>query len=292
MSYNSDRINIHELTVEEPEKQEGLPFDPERDLTEEDWVNMKKQLEKYKIEEDWSKFSEHAMAMRVIDPDIDLGIEDTDWENMETQLNDFRENATSWGQHQWANFASQASKMKIIDSTGDLRLDQAVWNGMNSRLSKYKKDKEWSGCSWLAMCMKILDPSIKLDFSEEDWVCIKDLAGKSTNVDINSIQFLAEIKIINPDIHFKLSDENWANIKDILDQVRNSQLNPSGTNGVGVLAYVGGVGVWHNFSVQAMLMKILAAEEVRVTDEGLQIKMTKDQPLKSDTLPIPETKQF
>jgi len=43
MSYNPDRINIHELTVEEPEKREEieLSFDPEKLLTEYDWNVLK-----------------------------------------------------------------------------------------------------------------------------------------------------------------------------------------------------------------------------------------------------------
>ena len=38
--FNPDKVTIKDLAVEEPEKESGLPFDVERDITEADWENM------------------------------------------------------------------------------------------------------------------------------------------------------------------------------------------------------------------------------------------------------------
>ncbi|KKP33209.1 MAG: hypothetical protein A2360_04850 [Candidatus Staskawiczbacteria bacterium RIFOXYB1_FULL_32_11] len=40
--FNPDNLNIHELAIEEPEKQVELPFDPERDITDRDRENWRK----------------------------------------------------------------------------------------------------------------------------------------------------------------------------------------------------------------------------------------------------------
>jgi len=34
----SERLNIKDLTLEEPEKKMGLSFDPEKEVTEEKWM--------------------------------------------------------------------------------------------------------------------------------------------------------------------------------------------------------------------------------------------------------------
>ena len=44
MKFNPDRINIHELAIEEPEKQPEPHFDVERDITPEDWQGMRDML--------------------------------------------------------------------------------------------------------------------------------------------------------------------------------------------------------------------------------------------------------
>jgi len=43
---NPERINIKDLTIEQPESQEGLSFNPDRDLSEEDWEKVFSAIER------------------------------------------------------------------------------------------------------------------------------------------------------------------------------------------------------------------------------------------------------
>ena len=45
--FNPDNLNIHELAVEEPEKQAEVFFDPEKEITEDDWEGINKNLKTY-----------------------------------------------------------------------------------------------------------------------------------------------------------------------------------------------------------------------------------------------------
>ena len=50
---------------------------------------------------------------------------------------------------------------------------------------------------------------------------------------------------------------------------------------------------WEYFSLQAMKMKILAAEKVEITDKGLEISMPeKKEPLIDKIPPMPEQRKF
>ena len=41
--FNPDNINIHDLTIEEPEKEQVFPFDLDVDISESDWKEIKKE---------------------------------------------------------------------------------------------------------------------------------------------------------------------------------------------------------------------------------------------------------
>jgi len=71
-------INIHELSIEAPEKSGELPFDPERDLTEEDWERMKNELEADRLEPRLITFSRMASIMNLLYPErkSELGLDE------------------------------------------------------------------------------------------------------------------------------------------------------------------------------------------------------------------------
>ncbi len=49
---------------------------------------------------------------------------------------------------------------------------------------------------------------------------------------------------------------------------------------------------WHNYVTLALCMKVLAAEEVRITPQGLKIIMTKPKPQLSPTIPLPSLSKW
>lgn len=48
--FNPDKINIYELTIEEPEKESGAPFNAERDITQEQWEKINEYFGNYRPE--------------------------------------------------------------------------------------------------------------------------------------------------------------------------------------------------------------------------------------------------
>ena len=83
---NPERINIHELTIEEPEKQGELHFDVERDIFEEDWKQMKKQLKEFARGKFWADFAHRTMQMKILNPGLKLGLDQQAWQGARDRL--------------------------------------------------------------------------------------------------------------------------------------------------------------------------------------------------------------
>jgi len=66
---NPERISIKDITLEEPKKESKLPFDPEREITEEKWMIITRMLENLKQENDWWKFSREVTSIKLLFPD-------------------------------------------------------------------------------------------------------------------------------------------------------------------------------------------------------------------------------
>lgn len=272
----SERINIHELTVDEPERQSELLFDPERDLTKEDWQMIKDDLEKSRRVEDWASFLSTAVHIKILNPQFDLGIDQKAWEGMRNMLNAWKENATF--ENRWEVFLSRSADMKILDPTLDLNLDQADWQRIRDIL---KKTVIWDIFSRRAVEVRLLDHDYDLNLDQNDWRDIQDTLKKYRR-DKNWGYFCshaANVKILDSKIDLGLDKEAWQGMRDKLEWYRERCKN--GNESLGV------------FSDHAREMKILAAEEVKVTDKGLEINMRKDKKdTLSDVLPMPEAKQF
>ena len=288
MPFNPNRINIHELTIEEPEKPSELPFDPVQKITEEDWTTMEELLEHYKESYNerrmfgnekkrvygWD-FSNQAKNMRILDPTKDLYLEEDARECMSGELKERRSNKD------WAAFSVQAANMKIIDPTQDLGLNQTAWNGMKKQLEEYRlRDQahQWKNFSAQAMRMKILDPNQDLNLDQSAWQHMTDeLEYYRTGGYWDSFAYQAMImKVIDQKYDLKLDQATWQGMRGELEALRQENETEE----------------WKKFISLATEMKILAAEEVKVTDRGLEIKMRKDKPLTSSVPPLPETKQF
>ena len=288
MFFNPNRINIHELTIEEPEKKSELRFDPERDITEEDWRNMRQLLEEYRKDDERKShgsgqevmyFSGQAMYMKILNPTVVLNLDETAWQVMRQDLERNRIQPDRYGVFpghglsDWGLFARQAREMKILDPEIDLNLNENAWQGMRQLLDSRRTDKKWGDFSSLAADIKILDPTLGLNLNPDTLRGVRDqleIYREADNWWIFSWQAM-HMKILDPRIDLNLDETAWQGMRESLKNFR---------------------GDWSSFSKQAMLMKILAAEEVKVTDKGLEIKMRKDKPLTSGVPPLPETKQF
>lgn len=272
MVFNPDRVNIHELTIEEPEAQSELPFDPERDITDDDWKKMKEKLEEFRQGGDfmaWHSFSWQAMEMKILDPKVDLNIDQAAWQGMENELKSYRTT------NDWDNFLAQAMKMKIIDPCRDLNINQVAASGITGRLETYRNDDNNFNFLQTASRMKILGLKEGIDPDQS----VRQFARKQLEVFARSEQwgfyfnYTRYMKILGLDQDMNLNAVIWQNLHDELKRKRSDNSS-------------------HDLARIAADMTTLAAEEVKVPPNGgLEVTMRKPR-LDSCVPPIPETKKF
>ncbi|KKP33201.1 MAG: hypothetical protein A2360_04895 [Candidatus Staskawiczbacteria bacterium RIFOXYB1_FULL_32_11] len=113
--FNPDsQLNIHELAVEEPEKKSELHFDPERDITEEDYKKAEKRLKLQILQArrpsdgKWVNICQLASEIKFLDSKRNLGIEKEDWEGMKKEL---KAEMEGWGAY---SFEGMAGDMKVL----------------------------------------------------------------------------------------------------------------------------------------------------------------------------------
>jgi len=268
MSYNPDRINIHELTVEEPEKQQELAFDPERDITEEDWKIMKEQLKRYKETGDWSSFYREAAAMKVLNPGkINIEVDKSSWENITNQPETiFKE-----------PLISSVRSLKNLNpavSLGSLGIDGDFLNQEEKELREYISNHNWLYIHSRASAFRVVEPNLKLDLTDQDWEYAKRYLDKYKEQKdwASFLSIASDLKIIDFKVDLGLTQDCWRGMTDVLSLIKKS-------------------GSYLFFASCLMFLKILAAEKVEVTEKGLEITMRKSK-LIQGTSPLPETKKF
>jgi len=297
MSFNPERLNIKDLTIEEPESQERLAFDPEKDLTEEDWENMKDELEICRGEgeenNEWFNFAKQASVMKLLDSNVDLGIDSKTWQAMNDKLDEYQEQGAKLAQgiisgenlQPWKDFSLMAMNLKIIDPSFNFKkygvLDDLNWEGMERELADCRASGDYNEFSDQSVAMKILDPKSKIEINEEDWKELqRDLnyweETGTKESDKNFFGFsrvAANMKILDPtSIH--VDEKNWEKMRNYLDRERRIYQNR------------------HALSNQALFMKILAAKRVEATEKGLEIAMQEKEGLESEASIMPEKRNF
>jgi hypothetical protein len=136
-------------TIKHAEKlKRFFPFHVERDITEEDWQGMHKELKKHREEKQWILFSNHASAMKSLDPNIN--ITSKEWRNIHAKLESFRDSGS------WDWFAERASEIKYLDPPYVLNLKPRDWQGMHSILEQHRRKGEWGLFAKHAAAMKDL----------------------------------------------------------------------------------------------------------------------------------------
>ncbi|MEW6408271.1 MAG: hypothetical protein AB1465_06320 [Patescibacteria group bacterium] len=108
--YPPEALRLHDLTIEREEKRERLVFNPETEIFDSDWQEMKAKLQKYRQNKNWWDFSWLAMEMKILFPDRsqELELNEEDWQGMRAALEEYRQNKD------WGNFSWFAMKMKIL----------------------------------------------------------------------------------------------------------------------------------------------------------------------------------
>lgn len=59
-------LKLQDLSLKKEQEKPELPFDPETEITDTDWQGMLDQLEEYRKKNEWWKFANQAMCMKIL----------------------------------------------------------------------------------------------------------------------------------------------------------------------------------------------------------------------------------
>jgi len=241
------------------EKAPEKKFVQERDITDREWLEMKKEIEDIRSDNVYVLF-DYAMRMKIISPERfkkEIEISDEEWKKMEE----------TWRPED-NNGARAAMQMKIISPERfkkiKTKIDNRAWQAMSEKLEeKYEAgETPWSGPSFQAMPMKIVCPErFKKMNIDKEWQEMKRELGhlQKSNM-LQSFSDLAmRMKIISPERFKKeieISDEEWKKMEGELVHNREHRERAG----------------WKDFVNQAMAMTVLAADKVEVDENGLKIE--------------------
>ena len=275
-------INIKDLVLDEPPK-EYRPFDPETNLTSQDWTTMTRALQKkgemaldpLKPEDLAVEFFALATQVKLVDPqkfELILNIQDY-WRRMDGLLHFFNLSFRK-GVPRFYN-----SKVLFPTRSTNFGVDglNDVWRAPGPSMSP----GGWHESLLHLMELKVAKPSYVSEsvISSWDWdhlisLAQSNLSTNQANQLENAVEILAAIKVLSP------SQLNHLNVSQVVQTV------------VEHLPQIRGLGIETLFRTAAAL-KILSAKEVKVTDQGLEIpKAVTTQPRLAVDQAVPETRSF
>jgi len=239
-------------------------FDEKKDITPEDWKEIKNEIEKgFDSTED---FLRYAFAVKILDPKMKIEIGNKA-EEIKERIEDMpvpelssyeKENCPPLPPaDDLAELYSAIATIKIIDPKLQLGTKE-LWKGALESLKELKtltnsKDsRKVEILTSLAFYMKIIDPLLDIDgiIGDTGWENIQKSFYEFKNID-----FAAKIKVLNPKIDLKLNEGDWQLMKENLLKAR-AEKNYYVVDG---------------FTPLAATMKILAADKITITENGLEL---------------------
>ncbi len=272
MPFDPDRLNIYELVIEEPEKekQSELPFDVERDITDEEWDRFKADMDQLRKSNEWSYLGQKLAHLKILDPQRLPLLEENLFSGMQEKRNHYSKSSFGGG-----DFLSVSCKLKSLFPERNLNFSPVEMEKMKYSVETNLANENWGNYALEFSVFKVVSPDNGLKYDsramEENE---KQLESFRKEKDWWNFCYLgANIRIIDPSHDFKLDKADW---EDML-QFRNS------TTGQHI----------DNLFAHFANMQVLAAEKVEVTDNGLELTMSKPkQKLDTGVPPLPETKNF
>ncbi|MDO8618745.1 MAG: hypothetical protein Q7R49_02240 [Candidatus Daviesbacteria bacterium] len=281
--------NIADFNLEEPKKPIRLEFDPDKDILAIDWEMTRGQLRiAISVEDRPYVIVEHAAEIKLLSP-AKLGNLPLNGKFLENFLRDFKNiKVTDVSPEHPDNFVRNlkaASHLKLLFP--EQTKDHLVESGINALLMVASAEEA-------AIFYAIHDqhPDIYLDMlaaatilvghNGPDQTIFFDLYKRYNQItkrpnldrfveDPTEAENLAKLRIIFPDFNPKINPHDWDILKKTV-VARSTQVN---------------------FIKYALALKILAAKEVRVSEEGLELVMTDPGlDLVPAIPPIPETRKF
>ena len=259
-SFTNGKINIHDLSVEAPEREESnVSFDPEKEITREEREKMEEEITKAFNKEAWWRYLLIASHMKSFFPSWEpprateeefqemLANEFNWWDSLSGLLSLFperreeiRKRAETW---EIPSISQEQAYFLVLfpERRSELSLTNTDWENLKQEYEKWRADKDWWGVLWVLREARIFFPERFKEFS---------LAPRLIN----------EMK--------KFWRKEYLNEEYIADK-----------------GYSNALYFAHN-------LQIITADEVKITDKGLELVMSKPKPKLDKIPPQPEIRKF
>ena len=274
---------MKESKFEKPklEKEEEKMFNPDKDITDEDWKLMEQKLKDFRKEKDVESFASLASDMKIISSEkfSEKNITVQDWNKMQQTMTDFARRIVEgkywWEIHLSQNLFRQMASMKIInpekfDETRRSHLPEIEWSRTIERgLSHCREYQAWEDFAEMASNLKIIWPTTLTAFPVDmkKWIT-EDDKQKMINDKLEYCHkenkwgrfssLAAKLRILYPEKFSELNvnETAWRGMRNSLKQCRKDEQK------------------WRwSIGKLAADMKILAAEKVEVDEkEGLKVE--------------------
>jgi len=264
---NSDQepdINIHDLTIETPEKKSEAPFDVDRDITPEDWIEIDTLIKEYKdlgvgarTEDLFRLYTD----IKILSPDRKLDVTPEELEWLRNQIDKEMERGS------WHRFIEDMFEIIILGNRPkSLKLEdyQEMFSAMLGKRTLFDIAR------LRVVYPELFDlPGDLLNHLKRDITNFRE--GKKWDI---FITHAAYVRMLDPTIDLDIKGSEWEEIK----KYTHLQL---------------GVGRGTIFLNCARNLAILAAKEVIVDKNGITlIKSNSDSSFNKQSVPLLEVKKF
>ncbi|NQV13474.1 MAG: hypothetical protein HQ530_04215 [Parcubacteria group bacterium] len=263
-----DDVRLQDITIDVPEEREEV------EISDKDWGIMKERYEFLK--ENWLPNVRHIARMKVLSPDKfeELSLGEKEWTEI---LEEWNDPMNTFFVPEWADYykyfkilsPEKASKMTPITEEqvkyhNDLRKKEGDWSRLIKETANYK-------FCYPEKLEKLIDLNEIWEKGLEEYKKYADAENWA-----GAIFLAANLRILFPDRQI-VSEEDLLNMKILCKKVPPDSVPK--TQGSKISRY--------KYS-----LKLITADKVKVTDEGLEVVMPSTDSYKQETPPRPQRKEL
>jgi hypothetical protein len=263
--HSDEEINIRDLSLEQPEAKQQLPFDAEKEVTQKDWEGMLSELARYEKSGNWLFYGESAARMSILDNSkVPKPLPELATSALLDKLSNSLEPWT------WA-FNAYSLKLLRPDLLKSLQVSDEMWKKVNESLNKSRDPVSYA---MMASNLKIAFPDKQKEWGLDAGACraMVDRYNASLNRESNkeASELLYGLKVCFPDIVVDIPPQFWQKAKKRLDDMRADS---------SIFAWWAGT------------YKIIAAGELKITNDAFEIIPKKAANFGAQVA-LPEIKKF
>ncbi|MDO8618670.1 MAG: hypothetical protein Q7R49_01855 [Candidatus Daviesbacteria bacterium] len=293
------KTNIHYLNLEEPKLLSKEISDPSKEITDQDWQQIKEGLEfPTEISSGISRYIRGVVELKVLFPDRDLDLDTQTWVRAK-QMMDLGVLTFSSVRNVFASDFNEA----VISIANVMQLFPEKSEEIRSYYQKLKEEAKKRNFD-IARELKLFyhpETEDELDYlSSVALIAPEDLSSYQqqlqtskpgfSRVIVGQVEFLESLDIareiigfrtIYPKENINLTKQLWQVLENRLkDEQKLAREAKEPTN-------------WANFARIACMLKLLLAEEVKVTNHNVELIMPEPKPSFKEEIPaLPEVRKF